>query len=51
MTDLTSLRVSYTQGSLRRADLQADPLQQFQGWLDEAIQSGLPEPYALHSCR
>lgn len=47
MTDLTSMRVSYTQGSLRRADLRADPLAQFQDWLSEALQSDLPEPYAL----
>ena len=47
MTDLTSLRLSYDRAELRRADLNADPLAQFQGWLQEAIGAGLTEPYAL----
>lgn len=47
MTDLTSLRISYTQGNLRRPDLQDDPLAQFQGWFAEAQRAELPEPYAL----
>lgn len=47
MTDLTSLRLSYDRAELRRADLNPDPLAQFQGWLDEAIAGGLREPYAL----
>ncbi|WP_309573098.1 pyridoxamine 5'-phosphate oxidase [Deinococcus sp.] len=47
MPDLTSMRVSYTQGELRRADLNADPLAQFQGWLDEALRAELLEPYAM----
>lgn len=47
MSDLTTLRLSYTRGELRRADLAPDPLRQFQGWLDEAITGGLREPYAL----
>ncbi len=32
MTDLTGLRVSYTRAELSRADLNRDPLAQFQGW-------------------
>lgn len=47
MPDLTSMRVSYTQGELRRADLNADPLAQFQGWLDGALGAELLEPYAM----
>ncbi|GAA5511363.1 pyridoxine/pyridoxamine 5'-phosphate oxidase [Deinococcus carri] len=47
MPDLTALRLSYTRGELRRADLDPDPLRQFQGWLDEALSAGLREPYAL----
>ncbi|MDV6373308.1 pyridoxamine 5'-phosphate oxidase [Deinococcus arenicola] len=47
MTDLTSLRISYTQGNLRRAALNSDPLAQFQSWFAEAQQADLPEPYAL----
>lgn len=47
MTDLSALRMSYTHGELRRAALNADPLQQFQGWLDAALRAGLREPYAM----
>lgn len=47
MTDLTGLRLSYTRAELRRADLNPDPLAQFRGWLQEAIDAGLREPYAL----
>ena len=48
MTNLTDKRVSYTKGELRRADLAAEPLSQFQGWFAEAEQSGgVREPYAL----
>lgn len=47
MTDLTSMRVSYTRAELRRADLNADPLAQFQAWLDEALRAELLEPYAV----
>ena len=48
MTDLTDKRVSYSKGELRRADLAAEPLKQFQGWFAEAEQSGgVREPYAL----
>lgn len=47
MTDLSTLRLSYTHGELRRAALNADPLQQFQDWLDAALRAGLREPYAM----
>ena len=48
MTNLTDQRVSYTKGELRRADLNAEPLSQFQAWFAEAEQSGgVREPYAL----
>ncbi|AZI43585.1 pyridoxamine 5'-phosphate oxidase [Deinococcus psychrotolerans] len=46
-SDLTQLRVSYTKGELRRADLAASPLEQFQVWFAEAQQSRVIEPYAL----
>ena len=45
--DLTALRVSYTKGELRRADLKADPLAQFQDWFEVAQHSQVREPYAL----
>lgn len=47
MTDLTSMRISYTRAELRRADLNTDPLAQFQTWFDEALAADLPEPYAM----
>ena len=47
MTDLSDLRQSYTKGELDRHDLHDDPLSQFQGWLQEALASDLPEPYAV----
>ncbi|MFD2608188.1 pyridoxamine 5'-phosphate oxidase [Deinococcus taklimakanensis] len=47
MTDLTSLRLSYTRAALRRADLHADPLEQFRAWFADAQSAGLTEPYAL----
>ncbi|GGK12061.1 pyridoxine/pyridoxamine 5'-phosphate oxidase [Deinococcus malanensis] len=47
MTDLSTLRLSYIHGELRRADLKADPLQQFQSWLDTSLEAGLREPYAM----
>lgn len=47
MTDLTGLRQTYAKGELRRADLSPDPLAQFQNWLDEALHSDMPEPYAV----
>ncbi|GGM12384.1 pyridoxamine 5'-phosphate oxidase [Deinococcus aerophilus] len=47
MTDLTGLRVSYTRAALSRADLNRDPLAQFQDWFAQAQAAQLPEPYAL----
>ena len=34
--NLADLRRNYTQGTLNKRDLKADPLEQFRGWLDEA---------------
>jgi pyridoxamine 5'-phosphate oxidase len=39
-------RSNYTRGTLDRADLDNDPLQQFQRWVDEAIAHEVPEPLA-----
>ncbi|WP_291423892.1 pyridoxamine 5'-phosphate oxidase [Deinococcus sp.] len=47
MTDLTSMRLSYTRAELRRADLNPDPLSQFEHWFGEALAADLPEPYAM----
>lgn len=47
MTDLTSMRVSYTRAALNREDLNPDPLAQFHAWFEDALREDLPEPYAL----
>lgn len=45
--DLSHKRLSYQAGQLRRADLHPDPVQQFGGWLNQALEAGLREPYAF----
>ncbi|MFC4426775.1 pyridoxamine 5'-phosphate oxidase [Deinococcus navajonensis] len=47
MSDLRDLRLTYARAELRRADLDPDPLRQFQRWLEEALRDGLREPYAM----
>lgn len=47
MTDLTELRQSYEKGELTRDALHADPQEQFQHWLQEALATDMPEPYAV----
>lgn len=42
-----SLRVSYEQGELNEADLTHNPLDQFNKWLQEAIENQVPEPNAM----
>ena len=39
-------RSNYSQRALNEGDLHADPLKQFQRWVDEAIAAELPEPLA-----
>jgi pyridoxamine 5'-phosphate oxidase len=46
-TDLAEIRSDYLLGKLSREDLSADPIEQFNRWLDEAIHSGLREPTAM----
>ena len=46
-SELAALRQNYSQRSLRRAHLQADPIVQFQSWLDEAAGQELLEPNAM----
>ncbi len=43
----SALRVSYEQGNLDESDLASTPLTQFNEWLTQAIEAGLPEPNAL----
>lgn len=47
MTDLTDLRLSYQKGDLRRDTLNPDPSQQFALWLEQALATDMPEPYAV----
>ena len=47
MTKIADLRKSYERAELSEDASHADPLQQFDQWLHEAIQSELPEPNAM----
>jgi pyridoxamine 5'-phosphate oxidase len=44
---LAELRHEYALGALRKADVDPDPIRQFQRWLQEAIAAQLPEPNAM----
>ena len=44
---LAELRQEYSLGALTKAEVDPDPIRQFQRWLDEAIKAELPEPNAL----
>lgn len=44
---LADLRREYTLGGLRRADLFADPVEQFKKWFDEAMRAEVLEPNAM----
>ncbi len=44
---ISEMRRPYGARRLRRADLQADPLQQFGLWLNEALDAGMVEPNAM----
>ena len=44
---IAHLRKEYRQSELRRADLDPDPLRQFEKWLQIALQVGVPEPSAM----
>ena len=45
---LADLRKDYKLASLGKRDLAADPITQFQKWMDEAIKAELPEPTAMN---
>lgn len=45
--DLHQLRRDFLKGGLTREDLQDDPVDQFELWLRQAIDSGLPDPTAM----
>ena len=45
--DIASLRKSYERDELDEGSAAADPLRQFQRWLDQALTAQLPEPNAM----
>jgi pyridoxamine 5'-phosphate oxidase len=45
--NLADLRREYTKGGLRRADLDPNPLVQFQKWFEQALTAQLLEPSAM----
>ena len=45
--DLARLRKSYERAALDESASEADPLQQFSHWMQEALQAQLPEPNAM----
>jgi pyridoxamine 5'-phosphate oxidase len=45
--ELAALRQDYAQRGLRRAELDPDPVVQFQRWLDEAVRQQLIEPNGM----
>lgn len=47
MTSLADLRKNYSLGSLDAADVDADPIRQFQTWFAQALDAKLPEPNAM----
>jgi pyridoxamine 5'-phosphate oxidase len=47
MIDIAALRKSYELAELDESASAADPLQQFQGWLEQAIAAQLAEPNAM----
>ena len=47
MTDISQLRKSYERAELSEQASHADPLRQFDQWLQEAIGGQLPEPNAM----
>jgi pyridoxamine 5'-phosphate oxidase len=47
MSSLAELRKNYSLGSLDEADLDRDPIRQFEKWFAQAIDAQLPEPNAM----
>jgi len=47
MNNFAFLRESYTRGGLSEAEALDDPWAQFEGWFQEAVNSGLREPNAM----
>ncbi|HOX67945.1 MAG TPA: pyridoxamine 5'-phosphate oxidase [Burkholderiaceae bacterium] len=47
MTNIADLRKSYERAELDESASHADPLLQFEGWLQQALNAELPEPNAM----
>lgn len=47
MNDIANLRKSYERAELNESASAADPMQQFEHWLKEAISAEVPEPNAM----
>lgn len=47
MTTLADLRKNYSRGALDTADIDPDPVRQFQTWFAQALDAKLPEPNAM----
>nr|WP_233710179.1 pyridoxamine 5'-phosphate oxidase [Aestuariicella albida] len=47
MIDIDQVRRDYLQGGLQRGDLAADPIEQFELWLKQAIDAGMQDPTAM----
>jgi pyridoxamine 5'-phosphate oxidase len=47
MTDIAALRKSYELAELDESASHADPMKQFEAWLEQAIAGRLPEPNAM----
>uniref|UniRef100_A0A7N0SXU8 NAD(P)H-hydrate epimerase n=1 Tax=Kalanchoe fedtschenkoi TaxID=63787 RepID=A0A7N0SXU8_KALFE len=45
--DISALRVNYVSPELLEEDVEADPMDQFQKWFDDAVAAGLREPNAM----
>ena len=46
-TSIADMRKSYERAALDESASEADPLKQFERWLQEAISGELPEPTAM----
>ena len=46
--NIADLRKEYTKNGLSEEDVKDNPTEQFQNWFDAALDSGLPEPNAMH---
>jgi pyridoxamine 5'-phosphate oxidase len=47
MSSLAELRKNYSLGSLDEADIDRDPIRQFEKWFAQAVDARLPEPNAM----